>query len=305
MIPGYNLYFVSGSHRITRTKAVAAAVRVYDMSKLVINSFWGGPAITVRPFQYSIEAGYSQRIADASGVAITGRYIYSDLYGNLSGTRPARSLAGDISYYGYTRDTNNNLYSWGIIISNIGSKLVHLKNQPGEFLPTNLRIGGHIKHSFTSKQSLSMAVDLNKLLIPTTPEYLVDPVSGSPVNYGNGPVIVKGKDPNRHLVDAMTGSFSDAPGGAKEELREVMANTGIEYSIRKLVAAHAGYSYTHKTKGYSHFTLGLGGEYKRFALDLSYLFPVDNRSPYKGTWRTSLNVVLSKTGTSVPPNISF
>ncbi len=62
--------------------------------------------------------------------------------------------------------------NWGINISNIGNKISYSKTAvKKDFIPTNLRIGASIKMNFDDYNSLSVMMDLNKLLVPTPPVY--------------------------------------------------------------------------------------------------------------------------------------
>lgn len=47
----------------------------------------------------------------------------------------------------------------------------------------------------------------------------------------------------------MLQSFSDAPGGLREELREITLSSGLEYSYKVRLSLHAGYFYESKFKG--------------------------------------------------------
>ena len=82
----------------------------------------------------------------------------------------------------------------------------------------------------------------------------------------------------------------DAPGGFKEEMREISFSFGAEYWYNKQFAFRAGYYYEHPTKGNRQFlTAGLGLKYNVFGLNISYLVPTSNqRSPLDNTLRFTL-----------------
>jgi len=85
-------------------------------------------------------------------------------------------------------------------------------------------------------------------------------------------------------------SFGDAPGGGKEELREINIAGGLEYWYDKQFAFRAGYFYENKTKGNrKYFTLGIGLRYNIFGLDFAYLIPTELRNPLENTLRFSLS----------------
>ena len=99
-----------------------------------------------------------------------------------------------------------------------------------------------------------------------------------------------GKDPNRSLFSGVIGSFTDAPGGGKEELREVILCGAVEYWYNNLFALRGGYFHENKYKGNrKYFTLGLGIRYEMFGIDFAYLIPVVQNNPLAETLRFTLH----------------
>src|SRR5690606_15733683 len=151
-------------------------------------------------------------------------------------------------------------FSFGVNISNIGPKVEYTSLESKYFLPTNLRIGAANTWLLDSKSEFTFAIDLNKLLVPTPP-----------IRDSNRQII-KGKDDNRSVVSGMFGSFSDAPGGASEEFKEIVYSTGIEYYYDKKIALRAGYCYENPYKGDRRYaTFGAGFQYQKVDFDFSYL----------------------------------
>jgi Type IX secretion system protein PorV len=159
----------------------------------------------------------------------------------------------------------------GAVVSNIGSKISYLRT--ADFLPTNLGVGGAWDIPFDQFNSIVVAMDVNKLLVPTPQPQdttgawrAVSPISG----------IFK--------------SFNDAPGGFSEELKEFTYSLGLEYWYDKQFAVRAGYFYENKAKGgRQYFTVGLGLKYNVLGINLSYLVPTSSqRGPLDNTLRFSL-----------------
>ena len=130
---------------------------------------------------------------------------------------------------------------------------------------------------------MTFTIDINKLLVPT-------PISpDDTLNYDkNGNDLPDFRE--KPLFEGVFGSFGDAPGGFKEEIRELSYSFGAEYWYNKQFAFRAGYYYEHATKGNRQFlTAGLGLRYNIFGLNVSYLVPTSNqRSPLDNTLRFSL-----------------
>jgi len=91
-------------------------------------------------------------------------------------------------------------------------------------------------------------------------------------------------------------SFYDAPGGVKEEIREISYALGFEYWYAKQFALRAGYFGEDKTKGNrKYFTLGAGLKYNIFNLDFAYLIPQSGQNnPMANTVRFTLSFDFEK-----------
>jgi hypothetical protein len=90
-------------------------------------------------------------------------------------------------------------------------------------------------------------------------------------------------------MSGMFGSFSDAPGGIKEELQEFSIQGGVEYWYQSYFSARGGYFHESKNKGYRrYFTVGFGLRYNVFGLDVAYLIPVVQNNPLAESLRFTL-----------------
>jgi hypothetical protein len=143
--------------------------------------------------------------------------------------------------------------------------------------------------NFDKNNSLSLMIDLNKLLVPTTPLYLLDSTGQFVYDANGNKVIEAGKDPNVGIVRGIFQSFYDSPGGAAEEFKEINYSFGLEYWYAKQFSIRAGYFNESKTKGNrKYMTLGAGLRYSVFGLDFAYLIPVTTHNPLENTLRFTL-----------------
>lgn len=169
----------------------------------------------------------------------------------------------------------------GASITNLGPKVNLQGNDKKTFLPTNLSVGiSYTNYQTETGNQFTIAVDANKLLVPTSPVY---------DNSGN---ITAGKDPNPSVLNALFSSFSDAPKGFKEELREIRINTGAEFVFDRKFCLRGGLSLENKTKGNRKFA-ALGVGYKgiindqSLGMDMHYLIPfgtITAVSPFQNNW---------------------
>ena len=189
------------------------------------------------------------------------------------------------------RSNMNSTLRAGFNISNIGNKISYSSGTlRRDFLPTNLKLGVSYAVDFDEYNTLMAGIEVNKLLVPTPPEYLLNDSTGR-IEYdaAQNPIIARGKNPDVSVAQGIFQSFNDAPGGAAEEFREVNWSVGLEYSYRKLLFVRAGYFFEHPTKGNRQFiTIGAGIHYSIFGLDVAYLFTIDQHHPLENTLRFSL-----------------
>jgi hypothetical protein len=90
-------------------------------------------------------------------------------------------------------------------------------------------------------------------------------------------------------VSGIFGSFTDAPGGLKEELQEINYSAGLEYWYSEKLALRMGYFYENPNKGNRNYlTLGLGLVTHDLSINFSYLAASQEKSPLANTLRFSL-----------------
>jgi hypothetical protein len=300
LVPDINLSYLAGYKKLNESEAVGAELRYFSLGNITFTDVNGTVVGQYNPNEVAFSSTYSRKLSDYFSLAIAGRYIYSNLTGGqMAGgyeTRAGQSFAADIAGF-YTKDirianSNANL-SIGGNISNIGSKISYTETAIRDFIPINLRIGTALAASFDDYNRISFAFDINKLLVPSPPIYDTDPFLNDTTPNPNFNNIIAGKDPNVAIVTGMFQSFGDAPGGFKEEMREINFSTGMEYWYAEQFAIRTGYFYEHDTKGgRKYFTFGAGVKYNVFALDFSYLInastSINGNNPLANTMRFTL-----------------
>lgn len=285
IIPDMSLSYLTGFYKITREQTVAVSLRYFDLGEIIFRESPDANSRTpFNPRELAASATYSRMLTEELSLGVTGKYIHSNLTGSfISGTtesQPGNSVAADIGVF-YSSDLmlsgRNSHLALGAAISNIGSKLTYASDDDKDFIPTNLRLGTAFSTSLDPFNSLTFALDFNKLMVPTPPTYDVN---------GN---IIAGEDPDRPLLSGMFGSFSDAPNGFNEEIKEVTVSAGAEYWYNETFAARLGYFYEHEDKGNrKYLTVGLGFRYQKFGIDFAYLVPQEQEHPLAETLRFSL-----------------
>jgi hypothetical protein len=247
--------------------------------------------------------GYSRLFSENFSGGIAFRFIYSNLTGGIySGGTPTKagtSFAADLSGY-YHKEINiadkDGVIAFGLNFSNIGSKMSYTDSKAPDFIPMNMRLGTSSTIKLDNYNTITLAIDLNKLLVPTPPVYyMVGDTTKSGVIVTVPKSAVKyGKDPNVSVPVAIFQSFYDAPGGFREEMQEINYSLGVEYWYNNQFALRGGYSHENATKGNrKYFTLGAGFRMNIFALDFSYLIPLAQDLPLARTLRFSMSFEFS------------
>ncbi len=290
-----SINYLSFYKKLDGEQTIGASLRYFDLGDIQLTDFAGLSMGDFNPREFAIDGTYSLKLTENFSIGSSARFILSNLAGNFSNTTndasAGTSVAADFGTY-YTKDINtggnNSNLSLGANISNIGSKISYNTAAERDFIPTNLRLGSAYSMDLDPYNSLTFALDFNKLLVPTTPVYQRDANGTVVFNQGN-PVILQGRDPNRSLLSGIFGSFSDAPAGFREEIQEVAIAFGTEYWYNNVFAARAGYFYEHENKGNrKYFTVGVGLRYQVFGLDFAYLVPQKQTNPLAETLRFSL-----------------
>ena len=290
LVPDINLSYISGYKKLNKNEVVAMELRYFTLGDITFTDVIGNNLGQYKPSEFALGSSYSRKLSDQFSLAISARYIYSNLTGGQSAggiaTNAGQSIAADVAGY-YVKDIRiakkDMELAFGANISNIGNKISYTETSTRDFIPINLRLGTALNADLDDYNKISFAFDLNKLLVPTPPIY----------NDSINDQIDFGKDPNVSVVSGIFQSFGDAPGGFNEEMREINFSVGTEYWYDNQFAIRAGYFNEHNTKGgRKFFTFGSGVKYNVFALDFSYLInasrAINGNNPLANTMRFTL-----------------
>ena len=275
-----------GYYRIGDYSAVSASLRYFSLGEVQLSE--SDNAQTINPYEMSVDVAYSLMLSEKFSLAAAVRWIYSDLtYNYTDDTSPASAFAADIAcyYQNYlnigSRECQLGL---GLNISNIGSKITFGGSDRSEFIPTNLRLGASVMIPIDEYNRISFAADANKLLVPTYPKQKEGETSA---DYDAR------VEKDYYDVSSISGifkSFSDAPGGFSEELKEIQWSAGAEYIYNDKFAIRAGYHHESESKGnLKYFTVGAGFKMSVFSLDAGYVIATAKSNPLDQTLRFSLS----------------
>ena len=274
-------------------QAISASLRYFSLGEVNTSGVGSTVGQTLNPYEMAIDLGYSRKLSEKFAMGVAFRYIFSDLgfSDSYAGdqTQGASAFAADISGYFTTYPIigrNECQWSWGWNISNIGTKVSYNNGEDPAFLPTNLRLGTTFTFPLADYHNLSLSLDFNKLLVPARPresDYADTPE-------GQLEYLEALEDwENMSSISGIFKSFSDAPGGAKEELREINYSLGAEYSYNQQFFLRAGYYHESQYKGNrQYFGIGAGFSLNVVRLDASYMMATAQTSPLDQTLRFTL-----------------
>ena len=274
-------------NRINERSAVAGSFRYFSLGDIELRDTFEQEPLIQSPNEFTFDVSYALRLSERFSMAVTGRYLRSDL--KIQASNEDASAAGsfgvDISGYYQSEEIAMNDYNgrWraGFNISNIGPKIKYDDVGQENFLPTNLGLGGGFDFILDEYNKISTNVELNKLLVPTPKDF-------------NGDGVLNAEDADEYndisFIGGIFKSFGDAPGGFSEELSEWTWALGAEYWYQDVFAFRTGYFNESEDKGSRKFlSLGAGFKYTSINIDISYLFSTSRvRSPLEGTLRFGL-----------------
>ena len=293
---------ITGYYRLGDYDALSASLRYFSLGEVLTSL--EADAMSIKPYEMSVDLAYSRMLSETFSAGVALRYIYSDLgFSQDDETTPGSAFAADIALYhnGYINlGGHESQLGWGLNISNIGSKISYDDGNTSEFIPTNLRFGLSLLYPIDEYNTITIAADANKLLVPTRPtmdqyiEHMIETEGGTAADYENNfsdyRTWLEGEGYfNVSPISGIFKSFGDAPNGFKEELQEIQWSAGLEYAYNNQFFLRAGYHYEHPNKGNrTYFTVGAGFKMNVFSLDAGYVISTAQSNPLDQTLRFSL-----------------
>ncbi|SDF03616.1 type IX secretion system outer membrane channel protein PorV [Epilithonimonas hungarica] len=257
---------------------LSASIYYFNMGEVDLTSIVGNDVQqmgTSKPNEFSIDLAYGLKLTDTYSMAVTGRFIRSDLGGNFGSTdgtlKPANTFAVDVSGY-FMSPKHESISGYegrvkaGWAVQNLGPKLDYTGDEESRsYLPTMARLGLGYDLLIDDQNRFSLSGEASKILVP-------------------GPDETTGQVPNVGVMEGIGKSFSNK--------KSIMFSGAAEYSYDETFALRAGYFTEAPEQGARQYaTVGVGFKYASFGLDLSYLIntskinsALDNTLRFGLTW---------------------
>lgn len=295
LVSDIDLVNLVGYYRIGDYSAISGSLTYFSLGEVFVED-----EMTIKPYEMAIDVAYSRMLSETFSAAIALRYIHSDLQYNYSeDMSPGSAFAADIALYynNYIMLGNREcMLGIGLNASNIGTKISYDDGATNEFIPTNLRLGASLLIPIDEYNTISFSADLNKLMVPTRPKYSQfleenGYEQGDNSYYSEYQTWLESTGYNDvSPISGIFKSFSDAPDGFSEELKEIYGGIGVEYCYNQQFSVRGGYHYENEYKGNrKYFTLGAGFRMSVFSLDAAYLISTAQSNPLDQTLRFSLS----------------
>ena len=287
LVSDIDLAYVAGYYRIGEYGALSASLRYFSLGEVYTDINAEDASMTVKPYEMAVDLGYSRMLSETFSLGVAIRWIYSDLrYDYTEDSKPASAFAADLGLYynNYVMLGNRECQlGLGLLASNIGSKISYYGDEESQFLPANLRLGLALMIPINEWNRFTIAADANKLMVPTVP------VQEENENNSDYQDRVRRQYSDVGSISGIFKSFSDAPGGFKEELQEIQWSVGAEYCYNDKFTIRAGYHHESESKGNrKYFTVGGGFRMSVFSLDVGYVISTAQNNPLDRTLRFSL-----------------
>jgi len=267
-------------------QAVGASLRYFSLGEINLHDASGHQVGHANPYEMAVDLSYSRKLSEKFSGAATFRFIYSDMGSGINDLYPGKAFAVDISgyYNNYIMIGNSEcLFGLGFHASNIGTKISFDQGNNTSFIPATLRLGTSLLFPMDDYNSLSLSLELSKLMVPTPPNYSLLTTDQE-------------KDEAREKYNSISSiagifqSFTKAPGGAKEKFQEIMWSIGAEYAYNRQFFVRGGYFYENPMKGNrQYFSLGAGFKLNVFQLDVAYLISTIPSNPLDQTLRFNMS----------------
>ena len=281
-------------NRINEKSAFAGSFRFFGLGEIELRENADDIPRTVSPSEFAFDGSYSLKLSEKFSMAVGARFINSNLKvaSDVGDASSASSFAVDVAGFFQTEELSfsdfNGRFRAGFNLQNLGPKMSYDNTQSStNFLPANMKLGGGFDFILDDYNKVALNVEVSKLLVPTPQD---------PDLNGDGTVTPTERSQNNQdyqsigWFEGVTQSFSDAPGGFSEELKEVTYSAGAEYLYQDSFALRMGYFHENQDKGARQFfSLGAGFRYTAIKVDVSYLFSTSKvKNPLENTLRFSL-----------------
>ncbi|MFC2149953.1 PorV/PorQ family protein [Calditrichota bacterium] len=222
---------------------------------------------TFATYETAITGSYGATVTDNFGLGLNVKFIYSHLAdqgaGQERGSGEATNLAVDLGVlYKWTDPLLGKPLNFGANLQNMGPKMSYIDRAQADPIPTNLKFGLAWRLVDDRYNKLTLAYDMNKLLVRKHPDAKTDP-----------------------FYVALATAWFDEP-----FFLDLIYNVGMEYWYSDMVALRFGY-WNDQLGHLKPMTYGASFKVSAYRFDFSYILG-EGSETQKNTMRLSMNITL-------------
>ncbi len=271
-------------HKLDDQQAVSGSLRYFSLGNIQLTDYSGNILNTVKPSEFSVDAGYSRVLNEKLSIGVALRYINSRLVVGDVGTgvvyKAGNAVAGDVSLYYNGISTEGAGLRWGVTLSNLGSKIGYTNDSRNkDYIPANLGLGISYARVINESNKVTFGLDINKLLVPSAPA-------------ATGNYIIDSAKLADYRATSVVSSWMKSFGDGTNQLKSLQASLGAEYAYNDQFFFRAGYFYENKNRGNrKFFSIGAGFTLDQMSINFSYLVPSGSgvtRNPLSNTLRLGI-----------------
>lgn len=268
-------------HKLDDQQAVSGSLRYFSLGNIQLTDYSGNILNTVKPSEFSVDAGYSRVLNEKLSIGVALRYINSRLVVGDVGTgvvyKAGNAVAGDVSLYYNGTSTEGAGLRWGVTLSNLGSKIGYTNDSRNkDYIPANIGLGVSYARVINESNKVTFGLDINKLLVPSAPT-------------ATGNYIIDSAKLADYRATSVVSSWMKSFGDGTNQLKSLQASLGAEYAYNDQFFFRAGYFYENKNRGNrKFFSIGAGFTLDQMSINFSYLVPSGSgvtRNPLSNTLR--------------------
>ena len=307
LVSDIDLANLTGFYKLDDYSALSASLTYFSLGDVYVidGSGVGTSNIIIHPYEMAVDFDYSRKLSENFSAAVGMRFIYSDLqYNYEDDVFPGKAFSADISMYynnyiGVGR--RDCLLGLGLNASTldelVGTKLraLYQRKKGRDLLDLQVALN-------SGKIDVDRVLDCYRRYIefvadkqPTYKQFMNEVHPGEDdtdltnISEYNQWLASTGYNEMSPIAGIFK-SFSDAPGGFEEELREIYWGVGAEYNYNDQFFLRGGYHYENEYKGNrKYFTIGAGFRMNVFSLDAAYLVSTAQSNPLDQTLRFTLS----------------
>ncbi len=218
-------------------------------------------------YESAITASYGATVTENFGLGLNVKFIYSHLAdqgaGQERGSGTATNLAVDLGVlYKMTDPFIGKPLNFGANLANMGPKMSYIDRAQADPIPTNLKFGLAWRMIDDRYNKLTLAFDMNKLLVRKHDDARTDP-----------------------FYIALATAWTDQP-----VFIDMIYNLGMEYWYSDMVALRFGY-WNDQLGHLKPMTYGASFKVSAYRFDFSYIFG-EGSETQENTMRLSMNITL-------------